>query len=127
MFESCVIPASLEHEFIFAELPDLSFETDNFQPHSASPTSQSTSAPTVTIDCSGNNSCKNIEFDEDVVKTINLKCGPFGPGPNGNYFDNNVCGGMIIIPSYATCICVSTPPESLDGNTDCPPGCDEEA
>ena len=84
------------------------------------------SAPTVTIDCSGNNSCKNIEFDEDVVKTINLKCGPFGPGPNGNYFDNNVCGGMIIIPSYATCICVSTPPESLDGNTDCPPGCDEE-
>ena len=42
MFESCVIPVSLEHEFIFAELPDLSFETDNFQPHSASPASQST-------------------------------------------------------------------------------------
>ena len=26
VFESCVIPASLEHEFIFAELPDLGFE-----------------------------------------------------------------------------------------------------
>ena len=45
---------------------------------------------------------------------------------NEKYDDNNVCGGMIIIPSYATCICVSTPPESSDGNTDCPPGCDEE-
>ena len=40
MFESCVIPASLEHEFIFAELPALSFEAYNFQPHSASPASQ---------------------------------------------------------------------------------------
>ena len=41
MFESCVIPAGLEHEFILAELPDLSFEAhNNFQPHSASPASQ---------------------------------------------------------------------------------------
>ena len=54
------------------------------------------SAPTVIIDCSGNNSCKNIEFDEDVVKTINLTCGPFGPGPNEKYDDNNVCGGIEI-------------------------------
>ena len=85
------------------------------------------SAPTVTIDCSGNNSCKNIEFDEEVVKTISLTCGPFGPGPNEKYDDNNVCGGIEIPQGDdVTCICVSTPPESLDGNTDCPPGCDEE-
>ena len=30
VFESCVIPASLEHEFIFAELPDLASKSRSF-------------------------------------------------------------------------------------------------
>ena len=81
------------------------------------------SAPTVTIDCSGNRACQNIEFDEDVVKKITLTCGPFGPGPNGKIDDNEVCGGMIIIPNDATCTCTQIPALTENGDTSCPPGC----
>ena len=85
------------------------------------------SAPTVTIDCSGNNSCKNIKFDEEVVKLITLTCGPF-VGPGGNIKDNNVCGG-IEIPfgqGDVLCKCESFPAVTPGGNTDCPNDCEEE-
>ena len=39
--------------------------------------------------------------------------------------DNFVCTD-IEIPEDIDCVCTSTPPVTPGGNTDCPPGCDEE-
>ena len=82
------------------------------------------SAPTVEIDCSGNRSCQGISFDEKVVATIKLTC---GPNIMDNKEDDNFVCTDIEIPEDIDCVCTSTPPVTDGGNTDCPPGCDEEA
>ena len=81
------------------------------------------SAPTVEIDCSGNRSCQGISFDENVVKKITLTC---GPNIMDNKVDDNFVCTDIEIPEDIDCVCTSTPPVTDGGNTDCPPGCDEE-
>ena len=83
------------------------------------------SAPTVTIDCKGNRSCQDISFDKDVVETITLTCGPFGPGPEGKIDENFVCKDMKI-PEEAECTCISIAvidEENPKADTSCPSGC----
>ena len=113
MFESCVIPAGLEHEFILAELPDLC-------------KGATFSAPTVEIDCTGNRSCQGISFDKDVVATIKLTC---GPNIMDNKVDENFVCTDIEIPDEADCMCISTEvtdPWNDKADTSCPCACTPE-
>ena len=84
------------------------------------------SAPTVEIDCTGNRSCQGISFDEKVVATIKLTC---GPNIMDNKVDENFVCTDIEIPDEADCTCISTEvtdPWNDKADTSCPCACTPE-